>query len=199
MKRKRTDEVALPVPETPADPASGYDPGSSQHEADPPLDSFAEDLALPIEALHEAVTDATAFLQPSEQLSTLARAAARVSCTLTPLLCVSAFQSMHSGITVPLSKAVQDLHASLLFLMQHCCMRNMLQHAACPCMTILLSLYHPSICPNSAQPRSHLAVFGFTKTCKPAGTLLLHHHYQLSSKSTCRPPSSFEYDARASC
>lgn len=82
MKRKRTDEVALPISEMPADSASGSDLEPSQHETEPPLDSFAEELAQPIEALHEAVTDATAFLQPSEQLSTLARTAARVSCTL---------------------------------------------------------------------------------------------------------------------
>ena len=86
MKRKRADEVAVPVPETPTDfaAASGSDSESSQHEAEPPLDCFAQDLAQPIEALHEAITDAAAFLQPSEQLSTLARAAARVRCTLRP-------------------------------------------------------------------------------------------------------------------
>lgn len=83
MKRKRTDQPAVPLPETPADSASESEPESN--EAEPLLDSFSEDLAQPIEALHEAVTDATAFLQPSEQLSTLARAAARVSCTLAPL------------------------------------------------------------------------------------------------------------------
>ena len=111
MKRKRTDKVALPVPELPADSASGSDPEPSQHEAEVPLDSFAEELAQPIEALHEAVTDATAFLQPSEQLSTLARTAARVSCTLSPLFFVSALRNMRSGTTGLLSNAVQDWHA----------------------------------------------------------------------------------------
>lgn len=94
MKRKRADKIAVPIPETPADSASESEPESS--ETEPPLDSFSEDLAQPIEALHEAVTDATAFLQPSEQLSTLARAAAKVSrCTLSLLQCVPAVQQQH--------------------------------------------------------------------------------------------------------
>ena len=93
MKRKRTGEVAIPTPETPADPASGSDPELSQHETEPPLDSFAQDLAQPIQALNDAVTDAAAFLRPSEQLSTLARAVAKVSCTLSPLHSVSAHQN----------------------------------------------------------------------------------------------------------
>ena len=81
MKRRRS-ELAVPVPETPADSASGSELDADEQETDPPLDSFEKELAQPIEALNEAVTDATAFLQPSEQLSTLARAAARVSCTV---------------------------------------------------------------------------------------------------------------------
>ncbi|KAL3156038.1 hypothetical protein ABBQ32_013026 [Trebouxia sp. C0010 RCD-2024] len=76
MKRKRTGEPASPAPADSA-AASGSESGVDELETGPPLDSFYEDLAQPVEALNAAVNSATAFLQPSEQLSALARAAAR--------------------------------------------------------------------------------------------------------------------------
>lgn len=74
MKRKRTGELASPAD---ADSASASGSESDEQDTGPPLDSFEEDLAQPIKALNAAVSSATAFLQPSEELSTLARAAAR--------------------------------------------------------------------------------------------------------------------------
>ncbi|KAL3145791.1 hypothetical protein ABBQ38_015168 [Trebouxia sp. C0009 RCD-2024] len=76
MKRKRTGEPANSAPADPA-AASGSESDVDALETGPPLDSFDEDLAQPIEALNAAVNSATAFLQPSEQLSAVARAAAR--------------------------------------------------------------------------------------------------------------------------
>ena len=45
-----------------------FDSSSSEQREEAPLDSFAENIAEPVEAFHEAVTNATAFLRPSEQL-----------------------------------------------------------------------------------------------------------------------------------
>ena len=80
-KRKRADadDVASEVLARRApdeDEASASN--SSEQSEEPLLDCFAEDVAEPIEAFHDAVTEATAFLQPSEQLSSLARSAAKV-------------------------------------------------------------------------------------------------------------------------
>lgn len=52
--------------------------GASEQSEELMLDSFDKDIAEPLEAFHDAVTSTTAFLQPSEQLSILARSAAKV-------------------------------------------------------------------------------------------------------------------------
>ena len=78
MKRKRTAETAATSAETPADPGSTSESDASEQDDAIQLDSFQEDLAKPIEALNEAVANTAAFLKPSEQLSSLARAAAKV-------------------------------------------------------------------------------------------------------------------------
>ena len=87
MKRKRTAEPASPVRADLA-PASGSESDVDEQETGPSLDSFEEGLAQPIEALNAAVDGATALLQPSEHLASLARAAARVS--RKSLHCISA-------------------------------------------------------------------------------------------------------------
>ena len=82
IKRKRftAEPVAtkLSDSEHEDDPASGS--GSSEQSEELLLDSFDQDIAEPLEAFNEAVTSTTAFLQPSEQLSLLARSAAKVCC-----------------------------------------------------------------------------------------------------------------------
>ncbi len=84
IKRKRftAEPVAtkLSDSEREDDPASGS--GSSEQSEELLLDSFDQDIAEPLEAFNEAVTSTTAFLQPSEQLSLLARSAAKVCCVL---------------------------------------------------------------------------------------------------------------------
>ena len=52
--------------------------GASEQSEELMLDSFDKDIAEPLEAFNDAVTSTTAFLQPSEQLSILARSAAKV-------------------------------------------------------------------------------------------------------------------------
>lgn len=109
MKRKRTGEPASPAPADSA-AASGSESGVDELETGPPLDSFYEDLAQPVEALNAAVNSATAFLQPSEQLSALARAAARVSCTF--LYCI--VQLLDTGAAVCSMLCIGSVYSVLL-------------------------------------------------------------------------------------
>ena len=51
---------------------------ASEQSEEPLLDSFAENIAEPLEAFNDALASTTAFLRPSEQLSSLARSAAKV-------------------------------------------------------------------------------------------------------------------------
>lgn len=62
-----------------SDEDTASESGASGQSEEYLLDSFEQDLAAPVEAFNEAVASTTAFLQPSEQLSTLARSAAKVS------------------------------------------------------------------------------------------------------------------------
>lgn len=62
-----------------SDEDAASESGASGQSEEYLLDSFEQDLAAPVEAFNEAVASTTAFLQPSEQLSTLARSAAKVS------------------------------------------------------------------------------------------------------------------------
>lgn len=56
-------------------PSSSEDSEQSEQEM---LDSFQESTAAQVEAFNNATADATAFLQPSAQISDLARQAAKV-------------------------------------------------------------------------------------------------------------------------
>lgn len=62
-----------------SDEDAASESGASEQSEEYLLDSFEQELAAPVEAFNEAVASTTAFLQPSEQLSTLARSAAKVS------------------------------------------------------------------------------------------------------------------------
>lgn len=80
-KRKRAEPVeqrTVVEDEVSPDDISVSSSHSSAQSQEAILDSFAEDVAEPVEAFKEAVTSATAFLHPSEQLSSLARSAAKV-------------------------------------------------------------------------------------------------------------------------
>ncbi len=84
MKRKRftAEPVAANLLDSVRDDDAASDSGSSEQSEELLLDSFDQDIAEPIEAFNGAVTSTTAFLQPSEQLSLLARSAAKVCCVL---------------------------------------------------------------------------------------------------------------------
>ncbi|DBA80599.1 TPA: hypothetical protein ACH3X1_007858 [Trebouxia sp. C0004] len=78
-KRKSftAEPVAAKLSNSAPETDAASDSGSSEQSEELLLDSFDQDIAEPIEAFNEAVTSATAFLQPSEQLSLLARSAAK--------------------------------------------------------------------------------------------------------------------------
>ncbi len=84
IKRKRfsAEPVAAKLSNSARENDAASDSGSSEQSEELLLDSFDQDTAEPLEAFHEAVTSTAAFLQPSEQLSLLARSAAKVGCTL---------------------------------------------------------------------------------------------------------------------
>jgi len=84
IKRKRftAEPVAAKISESVCEDDAASDSGSSEQSEELLLDSFDQDIAEPLDAFNEAVTSTTAFLQPSEQLSLLARSAAKVGCTL---------------------------------------------------------------------------------------------------------------------
>ena len=79
QKRKRgspePENEAVPSQSPPASPVSSE---ASEQSEQAILDSFHNDTAAPVEAFSSAAADATAFLQPSEQMSGLARQAAKV-------------------------------------------------------------------------------------------------------------------------
>ncbi|KAL0024355.1 hypothetical protein WJX79_002946 [Trebouxia sp. C0005] len=79
IKRKRftAEPVAAKLLDSALEDDAASDSGSSEQSEELLLDSFDQDIAEPLEAFNEAVTSTTAFLQPSEQLSLLARAAAK--------------------------------------------------------------------------------------------------------------------------
>ena len=79
-KRKREMAPVLVASQASHDEVSASDTAGSQDDQGPLLDSFDSDLAQALQAFDGAVTNTTAFLQPSEQLSSLARSAAKVSC-----------------------------------------------------------------------------------------------------------------------
>ena len=83
-KRKRftAEPVAANLSDSVRDDDAASDSGSGEQSEELLLDSFDQDIAEPLEAFNEAVTSTTAFLQPSERLSLLARAAAKVCCVL---------------------------------------------------------------------------------------------------------------------
>ena len=79
VKRKRgavkPAELEVAAEATPDDATSS---SASEQSEEPLLDSFGESIAEPLEAFNDAVNSTTAFLRPSEQLSSLARSAAKV-------------------------------------------------------------------------------------------------------------------------
>ena len=79
VKRKRAAEPMAPEPVQEEDAAAESD--ASEQSEEPLLDSFGPELAAPLEAFNTAVNSTAAFLQPSEQLSSLARSAAKVCCS----------------------------------------------------------------------------------------------------------------------
>lgn len=77
-KRKRGSPEPVLDAEPLEEQETTSDSDTSEHSEQALLDSFQQDIAAPVEAFNEAAAYATAFLQPSEQLSTLARQAAKV-------------------------------------------------------------------------------------------------------------------------
>ena len=79
QKRKRgspePENEAVPSQSPPASPVSSE---ASEQSEQAMMDSFHDATAAPVEAFSSAAADATAFLQPSEQMSGLARQAAKV-------------------------------------------------------------------------------------------------------------------------
>lgn len=63
------------VSQLPGSPSQSEDSEQSEQDV---LDSFQEATAAPVEAFNVAAAEATAFLQPSQQMSGLARQAAKV-------------------------------------------------------------------------------------------------------------------------
>lgn len=82
IKRKRftAEPIAAKLPDSAHEDDVASDSRSSEQSEEVLLDSFDQDIADPLEAFNEAVTNTTAFLQPSERLSLLARSAAKVCC-----------------------------------------------------------------------------------------------------------------------
>ncbi len=81
-KRSTAEPISATLSDSVRDDDAASDSGSSEQSEELLLDSFDQDIAEPLDAFNEAVTSTTAFLQPSEQLSLLARSAAKVCCVL---------------------------------------------------------------------------------------------------------------------
>lgn len=77
-KRKRGSPEPKPDAAPPELPPSSPTSSSTSEQCEQAmLDSFQEATAAPVEAFNDAAANATAFLQPSEQISGLARQAAK--------------------------------------------------------------------------------------------------------------------------